>query len=319
MNSHRKSETTHPESTYIGIDVSKHHLDVFIPGAPKRRDPNTPKGRADLLGALKGVAHPRMVCEATGGYEQALVVACFTAGIEVSVVQPGRVRHFALAEGLLAKTDAIDARLLARYGEKMRPRCEVPTQPDAVRLRQMVEMRRVLVELITQTSNRLELAQGYLCEGLQAQLDGFKSSLARVNADIHAHLESSATLRAKAARLRQLKGAGPVLTATLLAYVPELGSVSDKTLASLVGVAPYARDSGNTSRRRYVRGGRGAVRRALYMAAVIAVRHNPILKDFYTRLRHQSGKPAKVALVAVMRKMLSVLNRLIADPQFSLA
>lgn len=215
MNSHCKTETTRPQSAFIGIDVSKHHLDVAMPGGSATRCDNTPGGIDRLAGSLKASApDAHVICESTGGYERHLVRRLLAVSIKVSVVQPGRVRHFALAEGLLAKTDRIDA--------------------------------------------------------------------------------------------------------ALLAYVPELGQVSDKTLASLVGVAPYPRDSGTMKGRRTIRGGRAQVRHILYMAAVCASRSNPVLKAFYARLR-EKGKPAKIALVAVMRKMLCVLNRLLADPNFCLA
>lgn len=319
MNSHSKSETTRTEITHVGVDVSKHHLDVHIPGRPARRDPNTEAGIAALIGVLESLPHPRVICEATGGYEHCLATSVLHAGLEVCIVQPARVRHLALAEGLLAKTDRIDAALLSRFGEKLQPRCEVAPDPDAVRLREMLEMRRVIVDLVSETGNRLELARGYLREHLEAQLAGFKATLEGVESDIANHLKSSPVLSARAARLQELKGAGPVLAATLLAYVPELGKVGDKTLASLVGVAPHPRDSGMTSRTRRVRGGRAVVRHVLYMAAVSAARYNEVLKAFYQRLRHEKGKPAKLALVAVMRKMLGVLNRLLADPQFTLA
>lgn len=312
-------ETTRTEIIHVGVDVSKHHLDVHIPGCPARRDPNTASGIAALIAALKAHPHPRVICEASGGYERGLTLALLDAGTDVCVVQPGRVRHLALAEGLLAKTDRIDAELLSRFGRKLEPRCEVAPDPDAVRLREMLEMRRVLVDHITGTGNRLELARGYLREHLEVQLAGFKASLLGVEGDIANHLKNSAALSAKAKRLQQLKGAGPVLAATLLAYVPELGHVGDKTLASLIGVAPHPRDSGMTSRARRVRGGRAVVRHVLYMAAVAAARSNEVLKVFYRRMRQEKGKPAKLALVAVMRKMLCVLNRLIADPQFTLA
>lgn len=320
MNSHGKSETTRTEITHVGVDVSKHHLDVHIPGLPARRDQNTAGGIAALIDVLKTLPCPRVICEATGGYERALAASVLDAGLEACIVQPSRVRHLALAEGLLAKTDRIDAALLSRFGEKLQPRSEIAADPDAVRLREMLEMRRVLVDLITTTTgNRLELAQGYLREHLEAQLAGFKTSLEEVERDIATHLKTSPDLSAKADRLQQLKGVGPVLAATLPAYVPELGKVGDKTLASLAGVAPHPRDSGQTSRRRRVRGGRAVVRHVLYMAAVSAARSNAVLKEFYQRLRQEKGKPAKLALVAVMRKMLGVLNRLVADPQFTLA
>lgn len=319
MNSHSKPETTQPETTFIGIDVSKQQLDYSIAAAAPSRVSNTARGRAKLLNIIRSQPGAWVVCEATGGYEQPLVAALLQAGIQVSVVQPARVRHFALAEGLLAKTDGIDARLLARFAEKIRPRAELPAEPHAVLLREMLEARRVLVDQLAEITNRLEQANGYLAKTLKVQQRHLDKQLAKVVADIDAHIGENAELKRRAERLQQLKGVGPVLAATLMAYLPELGKLPDKTISSLVGVAPHPYDSGNTCRKRRIRGGRAVIRRVLYMAAVSAIRSNPILRAFYKRLREQKGKPAKLALVAVMRKMLSVLNRLIADPHFSLA
>lgn len=319
MNSHCKMETTRAQSNFIGIDVSKRHLDIHMPGSCATRYDNTPEAVERFMDALR-VSFPdaHVVCEATGGYERQLVRSLLAAGINISVVQPGRVRHFALAEGLLAKTDRIDAALIARFGEKINPRPEVAPDPDAVRLREMLEARRALVDVITETNARLELAEGYLAEQLGHTLDSLEKQRDRIEQDIDKHTRASETLKARSRRMQELKGVGPVLSGTLMAYVPELGKVSDKTLASLVGVAPHPHDSGTAKGRRSIRGGRSQVRHVLYMAAVAAARSNTILKAFYERLRGK-GKSAKVALVAVMRKMLSVLNRLIADPKFSLA
>lgn len=319
MNSHCKTETTRTPSNFVGIDVSKHHLDIHMPGDIASRYDNTADGLDRFIGALHAAlptAH--VVCEATGGYERRLVEALLNAGITVSVVQPGRVRHFALAEGLLAKTDRIDAALIARFAEKITPRPETAPLPDAVRLREMMEARKVIVDSITETRARLELATGYLAEELRQMLDELETRLARVERDLAEHTRTSEALKARSRRLQELKGVGPVLSGMLLAYVPELGVVSDKTLASLIGVAPHPRDSGAMKGYRRIRGGRSQVRHVLYMAAVAAARSNPILKNYYERMINR-GKPAKVALVAVMRKMLCVLNKTIADPNFSLA
>lgn len=318
MNSHSKKEMADPSVNFVGLDVSKATLDSFTAGGKPRVDDNTPQGHADLIEYLRGLQGPRVVCEASGGYERALVAALLGANIGVCVVPPGRARHFAHAEGLLAKTDRIDAAMLARYGEKIRPPLELPADPAAVRLREMLDYRRILTDRRVATSSQLGLAQGYLREGLKSQLDGLKAALRQVNKDIAAHLRGDPVLCAKAKRLRQLCGVGPVLAATLLAYLPELGSAGDKTLAALAGVAPHPVDSGKHRGKRRIRGGRAAVREVLYMAAVTAATHNRILAAFYQRLT-KKGKPPKVVLVAVMRKMLSVLNRMIADPQFSLA
>jgi transposase len=318
MNSHCKKEMADPTVTFVGLDVSKARLDSFVPGGKPRAHDNTATGHAAFIKHLQPLQNPRVVCEASGGYERAVVAALLAAGTGVCVVPPGRVRHYALAEGLLAKTDQIDAELLARYGAGIRPPLELPADPAAVRLREMLDFRRITSDRIVATSSQLQLAQGYLREGLQGQFDHLKASLRQVNKDIAAHLKANPALNAKAKRLRQLCGVGPVLASTLLAYLPELGTVGDKTLASLAGVAPHPCDSGKHRGKRRIRGGRSVVREVLYMAAVTASTHNPILAAIYQRLTGK-GKPAKVAIVAVMRKMLMVLNRMIADPQFSLA
>lgn len=327
MNSHCKKEMTSPDTqnkeddaniTFVGLDISKARLDTHTSGK-HREDANNPEGHAALIDHLRSLRHPRVICEATGGYEKAIAAALLEAGIEVSVVQPGRVRHFADAKGWLAKNDRIDARLLAAFGQHIRPRLDTPTSPGCVRLREMLDYRRITSEQITESNNRIELASGYLKEGLEAQIVTLKADFKRVEKDIAGHIASQADLAAKAQRMKQLKGVGPVMAATVLAYLPELGEIGDKMIASLVGVAPHPKDSGTSKFRRRVAGGRGQVRKVLYMAAVTAARSNPIIKAFYERLKHEKGKPHKVAIVAVMRKMLTVLNKLLADPKFSLA
>jgi transposase len=183
----------------------------------------------------------------------------------------------------------------------------------------MSDFRRMLSDDIVKTSNRLELAEDYLREQLHKQLAHLEVLKKKVEVDIAAHIRNTAELAQKAARLQELKGVGPVLASTLLAHVPELGKVGDKTLACLVGVAPHPKQSGNFKGKASIRGGRANVRHVLYMAAVTAIRSNPVLAAFYQKLRTESGKTAKVALVAVMRKMLVVLNKLIAQPNFSIA
>jgi transposase len=310
-------ESTKPEVTYVGLDVAKDRLDYTLDGITAAQVANTAAGHARLVKQLRRVPAARVVCEASGGYEREVVAHLLTMGLEVCVVQPGRVRAFAHAEGLLAKTDRIDACLLRRYGEKMQPRLAVPTTPAAVVLRELLEHRRQLSDYLVATGNRLGLAGATLRPRLERQQAFLREELAAVDRLIEQHIEGDDDLRGKAARLRELQGVGPVLAATLLAYVPELGQIDSAQLSALIGVAPFARDSGQSQRARHVRGGRGVVRHVLYMAAVAATRCNPILGAFYARLR-ATGKPATVCLVAVMRKMLGVLNRLIADPHFVL-
>jgi transposase len=316
--SDHKNNETDAHVTFIGLDISKARLDVHTSGK-HREDKNTPEGHTSLIKHLRSLHRPRVVCEATGGYETAIVTALLAAGIEVCVVQPARVRHFADAKGWLAKNDRIDARLLAAFGENIRPRLEVPASPESIHLREMLDYRRITGEQISELSNRLELASGYLKEGLETRIAALKADLKRVEKDLAAQIAAHPDLAAKAKRMTQLKGVGPVLAATVLAYLPELGQIEDRMIASLVGVAPHPKDSGTSKFRRRVAGGRGQVRNVLYMAAIAGARSNPILKAFYNRLKIEKGKPHKVAIVAVMRKMLTVLNKLLANPKFSLA
>ena len=319
MNSHSKTENIQTESNHVGIDVSKLHLDVSITGNKNLRLANTSAGLRKLLEKLAKLTHPRVTCEATGGYEKLLVTSMLDAEIGVCVAAPGRVRYLAHAEGLLAKTDSIDAELIRRFAEKIPLPLQIKRDPAAQKLRQMCDFRRMLSDDIVKARNRLELAEGYLCEQLKSHLTHLEGLKDKVQTSIAEHIRDTGELAQKAARLRELKGVGPVLAATLLAHVPELGRVSDKTLACLIGVAPHPKQSGNFKGKASIRGGRANVRHVLYMAAVTAARSNTILAAFYQKLRTQSGKTAKVALVAVMRKMLSVLNKMIAQPNFSLA
>jgi transposase len=318
MSSHCKMESTTPEKAiYAGVDVSKDRLDYALPDQRWGHVPNTAGGHEQLLELMREHPGVRVICESTGGYERAMIAALLQAGVEVCLVQPARVRAFAHAEGLLAKTDRIDAALLRRFGEAMQPRLLVPENPAAATLRELLEHRRALSDQLVAVQNRLELAGPTLRKLLGRQQTFLKKELASVEAMIEVHIAQDPDLRGKAERLQQMQGVGPVLAATLLAYVPELGEIESAQLSALLGVAPYARDSGTNSRPRHIRAGRAVVRHVLYMAAVAATRFNPVLSVFYKRLV-AAGKPKMVCLVAVMRKMLGVLNRLIADPKFAL-
>jgi transposase len=312
-------ETTqpNPEVNYVGLDIAKDRLDYTVDGNRCGHVPNTASGHARLLAMLRALRGVRVICEATGGYERAVVATLLLAKIEVCVVNPARVRAFAHAEGLLAKTDRLDAQLLRRFGEKVQPRLHAPMDQAAIVLRELLDYRRQVSDQLVAVRNRLELAGPVLHARLAAQVRFLEQELRETDRLIEEHIDHDDTLRGKAARLRQLQGVGPVLAATLLAYVPELGEIEAAQLAALIGVAPFARDSGRSQRPRHVRGGRGVVRHVLYMAAVAAIRHNPVLAAFYARLV-AAGKPKLVALVAVMRKMLHVLHRLVVDPNFVL-
>jgi transposase len=307
-----------PQPDYVGLDIAEARLDYCIEEKEEGSCDNQPAGRQRLIKRLKQLPHPRVICEASGGYEKVVVAELLAAGIEVCVVHPGRVRAFAYAEGLLAKTDRIDARLLRRFGQKMTLRLAAPADPAAATLRELIEHRRQLTLQAVEVEGRLRLAGSTLSKLLQKQLQFLRKQIETVEQMISDHIDQDPDLRRKAARLQEMKGVGPVLAATLLAYVPELGKIDAAKVSALVGVAPYPKDSGNTPRPRHVRAGRPQVRHVLYMAAVAAVRFNPILAAFYQRLKAR-GKPAKVCLVAVMRKMLCVLNRMIENPSFALA
>jgi len=303
------------DDLFIGIDVCKARLDLARhDGGRPHSLPNTPDGRADLVELLAGWRPTLVVLEATGGYERDTVLALQEAGIAVAVANPRQVRDFARAGGRLAKTDALDAALLARFGQLMRPP-PAPVVPPAERaLAALVARRRQLVDMGVQERNRLEQAHGAVRQGIVRHLALLEEELDAVERAIAATVRASAALAARAALLESVKGVGARTAAVLLAELPELGQVDRKQIAALAGVAPMNRDSGSRRGAQHIAGGRLGVRCALYMAALVAVRHNPGLRDYYKRLR-AAGKPAKVALVAVMHKLVLILNAIIRDAE----
>ena len=319
--SHRKKERTMPEtatSTYVGLDISKARLDHTLDEKRTAGISNDARGHKQLIHWLKKQRNPRVICEATGGYERAVVAALLDAGIEVCVVQPGRARAFAYSEGLMAKSDPIDAQMLRRYGQAVKLRLAEPPDPVTALLRDLMDQRRDLIDRLVELENQLALASKARAHWVEREKRFLDQELKALEKEIARHIDDDPTLRRKHARLQEMTGVGPVLASTLLAYLPELGDSSDATVSALVGVAPFANDSGNTAGPRHVRGGRGDVRHVLYMAALSAIHSNRILTEFYQRLK-AAGKPPKVCIVAVMRKMLVALNRLIADPHFVLS
>ena len=314
-----KMETTTPNNqvSYVGMDIAKDRLDYTVDGVRALHVANTTKGHRTLIEQLHAVPQVRVVCEATGGYERAAVAALQLAGISVCVVNPGRVRAFARADGLLAKTDKLDAQLLRRFGERMDPREHVCSDQAAITLRELLDYRREISDQLVAVGNKSELAGTTLRQRLEGLRAFLKEELKQTDSLIETHINTDEQLSAKASRLRELQGVGPVLCSTLMAYVPELGRIESPQLAALIGVAPFAHDSGRRHRCRRVRGGRGTVRSILYMAAVAAIRHNPVMRAFYHRLV-DAGKLKKIAIVAVMRKMLHVLNHMVKNPNFVL-
>jgi transposase len=309
-------ENTPPDD--VGVDIAAERLDYCLNETTEGHCANNPVGRAELIAKLKQLTHPRVICEASGGYEKLVVAELLAAGIEVCVVPPTRVRAFAYAEGLLAKTDRIDARLLRRYARKVQLRLAVPADIVLTTLRELLDHRRALTTQLSEVEGRLPLAGATLAKLLGRQRTFLKKQIEQVEKTLRRHIDNDPDLRSKSERLQQIKGVGPVLASTLLAYVPELGKIESSQLSALIGVAPHPKDSGKNHAPRHVRGGRSQVRHVLYMAAVCAARCNPILAAFYQRLKAH-GKPAKVCLVAVMRKMVCLMNRLILDPNFTLA
>jgi transposase len=303
---------------YVGLDVGKHQLEYDIDERSVGKLPYNVASIEALIEKLKKLPHPVVVCESTGGYEQRVMLALLAAGIEVCRVLPGRVRAFAYAEGLLAKTDPLDAGLLRRFGQKINPRTYAPPTAAAAQLRELLDYRRLVVEQLAELQSRKEVAGPTLRSLLADHQTALEQALLKVEQRIADHIAATPELSAQYGRLQDIKGVGPVLAATMLAYVPELGKISDRQASALLGVAPYAADSAETSRPRHVRGGRAIARRVLYMSAVCAARWNPILRTFYQRLR-AAGKPAMVAIVAVMRKLACLINRLLVDSNFVLA
>jgi len=297
----------------VGIDISKATLDVFVQPTGARWQVANRQAQIDaLVERLVAVGAERIVLEASGGYEAVLVAALASQQLPIVVVNPRQVRDFARATGQLAKTDAIDAQVLARFGEAIRP--ELRPLPDATTraVRALVSRRRQLQEMLTAEQNRLvsaavQDAPEPLRDQLGEHIDWLRRQLAQVDDDLHRQLQDSPVWREREDLLRTIPGIGPVTSATLLSHLPELGQLDRKAIAKLVGVAPLNHDSGTLRGRRHVWGGRAAVRAVLYMAALVATRHNERIRSFYARLR-AAGKPAKVALVACMHKLLLVCN-----------
>jgi transposase len=301
----------------VGIDVAKRWLDVAVePGVEGWRVPYDEVGLAALLERLGALRPARVVLEASGGLEAPLAAALADAGLPVAVLNPRQVRDFARAVGRLAKTDALDARVLARFAEAVRPEPRPLPDEQARALRALVARRRQLVEMLSAEQNRRQ--QAALPESVRRQLGEhvawLRRQLADTDGDLKRAVEASPLWRERDDLLRGVPGVGPVLSATLLAELPELGALGRKPLAALVGLAPLNRDSGAVRGTRATWGGRAAVRAALYMGALAAVRCNPPIRALYRRLV-AAGKPKKLALVAAMHKLLRVLNAIAASAQ----
>ncbi len=295
---------------HIGIDVAKASLQVDLQGKSTRFD-NTPQGREALFSKLPAGAFAIM--EATGSYHLPLLDLLQSRGIPAAVVNPARAKSFARASGTLAKTDPVDAAMLSAFGRAMQPAPTSPREPGRVELKELVAIREALVAETILWKNLMEHQQSTAARKLAAsRLKQATLTLAKVEHRIAKLLEECASLAPAARVIRGCKGVGPVTTAVLVAEMPELGKVGRREIAALAGLAPYANDSGKSEGRRSIRAGRPKVKRALYLASLSVVRHHPDLSPAYKDLRAK-GKPAKVALVAIARKLLVILNARLRD------
>ena len=297
----------------VGIDVSKATLVIAVSSTGESWSSETTPAAIDaLIARLQALTPTIIVVEATGGYERALVAACVTAGLAVAVVNPRQVRAFAQALGRTAKTDAIDAHVLAEFGARVQPTARPISDSETQALAALVVRRRQLVEMMGMERRRLEQAPptGKITRDLRNHIRWLERRVEDVDEEIGTAIQASPAWRVQDDLLRSVPGIGPTTARTLLAELPELGRLDRRRIAALVGVAPFNCDSGQQRGQRHIWGGRAAVRAVLYMAAVSGTRHNPVLRAFYRRLR-DAGKPAKVALVATMRKLLTIVNTMI--------
>ena len=295
----------------VGIDVSKATLDVaLLPSGEVLQFANDANGIEELGKKLKLAAADLVVMEATGGYETAVATALVGSGLRVAVVNPRQIRDFAKATGRLAKNDRLDAQVIAAFGQAIEPEIVRLPDEDARALEALLVRRRQLVAMRVQEVNRLGLMQGAMRKRIKAHIDWLEKEIDKLDIDLTAGLRSSPAWRAKDELLRSFKGVGPITSGTLMVALPELGQLDRRAIAALVGLAPFNRDSGVMRGRRSIYGGRSQVRTLLYMAATTAIRSNPVIRSFYERLKSR-GKPHKVAMVACMRKMLTILNAMV--------
>jgi transposase len=301
------------EPVSIGIDVSKAELVIALHPSGEQWTSATTGGALEaLIARLQTVAPQIIVVEATGGYERALVAMAASVGLPVAVINPRQVRAYAQALGRTAKTDAIDADVLARFGAQMQPAVRPVPDTATQALEALVTRRRQLLDMLGAEQRRLAQAPptGRITRDLRNHIRWLERRIDDVDEEIGTAIQASPVWRVSDDLLRSVPGIGPTTARTLLAELPELGRLDRRAIAALVGVAPFNCDSGTHRGQRHIWGGRASVRACLYMAALVATRHNPTLRAFYRRLR-DAGKPAKVALVAVMRKLLTIVNAML--------
>jgi len=302
------NETT---SVIVGIDVSKAMLDVAVrPAGMTLRFTNDEAGIVALVAEMKGLTPALIVLEATGGFETSSAAALAAASLPVAVVNPRQVRDFAKATGRLAKTDTLDATMLAHFGDVIRPAVRPIKDADLQALEALTTRRRQLLGMLTAEQNRLPMASAQTRKDILQHIAWLKKRLKDIDAQTTRRIKESPLWLAKDRLLQSVPGIGQITSSILLTALPELGKLNRREIAALVGLAPFNRDSGTLHGKRSVWGGRAEVRSALYMATLVAARFNAVIRDFYTRLC-AAGKPPKVALTACMRKLLTILNAML--------
>ena len=303
---------------YAGLDIAKASLQLHLQSQSYDL-PNTATGHAQLIKRLAAIPGVHVICEATGGYERAGVAALHAAALPVSVINPARVRQFARASGELAKTDPIDAGMLTAFGQAFAPEPTPPRTATEIKMTALVARRAQLLELRVAEAQRADTCTDVALRKLFTPwLTQVAKQIGKVEALIESLLAEQTTLASQVQRLDEITGVGRITAVTVLATIPELGQLNRRQVAALAGLCPYNRDSGQWAGKRCISGGRAEVRRALYMAALSASRSNHLLKPFYDRLI-AAGKPGKVALTAVMRKLIVLMNHLLKNPKFALA
>lgn len=305
-----------PQTLFIGIDIAKNHLDVAVaPGKQHFTVPNTQAGLTTLVHRLQALRPAIILLEASGGYEFLLVAALREAELPASFINPLQVRQFARSLGITAKTDRLDARVLALFAEKIRPAPRPLPTAQQQELKQLMGRRRQLQDMVHMEGNRLKTCHSpRVQESLRSLLKALLTELKALEQEIRDFIDRHPLWEQWDAILQSAPGVGPQTSCSLIAWVPELGTLNRRQIAKLVGVAPQNRDSGLWRGRRTIGGGRGQVRRVLYMSALCAVRLNPVISNLYHRLLQQ-GKVKKVALVACMRKLLTILNAMVKNQQ----
>jgi len=302
-----------PQEFFIGIDVSKDTLDVAVrPTGEKMVFANTEDGLVMMTDFSKPFSPRLVVLEATGGWERSAVGALAAKGLPVVVVNPRQVRDFAKAKGILAKTDKIDAQVIAQFAESIRPEVRPLKTEEAQKLEALLSRRRQIVQMLTAEKNRLHSAPVWIRKDIQIHIQWLEKILDKFNKELDRLVKKSPIWQAKDKILQSAKGVGPILSLTLISGLPELGTLNRKKIAALVGVAPLNRDSGKFRGRRTIWGGRSAIRSVLLMATRVGIRFNPVIRAFYERLE-KAGKKRKVAETACMRKLLTILNAMMKN------